>query len=188
MPDTAPLSPGESEDLLPAGLQTRDEVAALEKKAYLKGRRWALGHRRTPDRVLSEPFLRELHQRLFGTIWRSAGVYRRHDQPGVVNATLIPVAIMSATADATSWIAEESYFAREIAARFHHRLIGIHPFAHGNGRWSRLVTDALIVSLHEALPTWGVTSGVKPSRSAYGDALTHADAGDFEALMRFMWA
>lgn len=189
MPDqTAPLSPGETADLLPADLRTRGDLAAFEKAALLKGRRWALSHRRTPDRVLTEPFLRELHERMFGTTWRWAGVYRTHDQPGVVNAALIPVAIMSATADASSWIAEEAYFAREIAARFHHRLIGIHPFVHGNGRWSRLATDTLILSLHEPLPNWGTSSGAPPSRSSYGDALTHADAGDYEVLMRFMWA
>lgn len=183
-----PLTPGESDDLLPVGLRTRDEVAAHEKAALLKGRRWALSHRRSPERVLSEPFLRELHHKLFGNTWRWAGIYRTTDQPGVVNAALIPVALMSASADAISWISEESYFAREIAARFHHRLIGIHPFVHGNGRWSRLATDALVVALHEPLPNWGATSGAPPSRSSYGDALTHADAGDFEVLMRFMWA
>ena len=188
MPDPTPLSSGEVEDLLPAGLRTRADVAAFEKAAYLKGRRWALSHRRTPERVLTVPFLRELHTRIFGHTWKSAGDFRTHDQPGVVNAALIPVALMSATADANSWIAEETYFAREIAARFHHRLIGIHPWVHGNGRWSRLATDTLILSLHEPLPNWGSTSGAPPSRSAYGDALTHADAGDYEVLMRFMWA
>jgi fido (protein-threonine AMPylation protein) len=47
--------------------------------------------------------------------------------------------------DAGYWIDHQSYPPDELAVRFHHRLVSVHPFPNGNGRWSRLVADVLIV-------------------------------------------
>jgi Fic family protein len=42
-----------------------------------------------------------------------------------------------------------------IAARFHHRLVWIHPFPYGNGRHARLLTD-LVLAANGAEPfAWG---------------------------------
>jgi fido (protein-threonine AMPylation protein) len=42
----------------------------------------------------------------------------------------------------------------ECAIRFGYRLVVIHPFPNGNGRWSRLASDALIVALGGPRFTW----------------------------------
>ncbi len=43
----------------------------------------------------------------------------------------------------------------EIAVRFHHRLVQIHPFPNGNGRHARLVADLLVMRLGGERFSWG---------------------------------
>jgi fido (protein-threonine AMPylation protein) len=42
-----------------------------------------------------------------------------------------------------------------LAVRFHHRLVFVHPFPNGNGRWSRMAADLLIVQHGGSRFTWG---------------------------------
>jgi len=77
---------------------------------------------------------------------------------------------------------------RLCAVRFGYRLVVIHPFPNGNGRWSRLAADALIVALGAPRFTWGGRSVVEPSklRRSYIAALQSADTNrDFGTLIAF---
>jgi fido (protein-threonine AMPylation protein) len=69
-------------------------------------------------------------------------------------------------AKAVDWVAHATYPTDEIAARFHHRLVQIHPFPNGNGRHGRLMADALLVELGASPFTW--------------------DAGDYALLLGFV--
>ena len=63
------------------------------------------------------------------------------------------------------------------AAASHHRLMWIHPFLDGNGRVTRLYTDACFSRL--PLPgygLWNVSRGLSRRRNDYMAALTHGDA------------
>lgn len=53
--------------------------------------------------------------------------------------------------DCKRWIEHDTYTPDEIAARFHHRLVYIHPYANGNGngRHARLAADLLLVSMKQ---------------------------------------
>jgi fido (protein-threonine AMPylation protein) len=76
----------------------------------------------------------------------------------------------------------------ECAIRFGYRLVVIHPFPNGNGRWSRLAADALIVALGGSRFSWGGASlnGATQLRRNYITALGAADAAsDFGPLMTF---
>jgi fido (protein-threonine AMPylation protein) len=94
-------------------------------------------------------------------------------------------------ADANAWLADTSaarYSNDECAIRFGYRLVVIHPFPNGNGRWSRLASDALIVALGGSRFTWGGASLKEPGalRRDYISALQTADTtGEFEPLMAF---
>ena len=57
--------------------------------------------------------------------------------------------------NARYWIEHGSYAADELAVRLHHRLVVVHPFPNGNGRWSRLAADTLIVRRTGTRFTWG---------------------------------
>jgi Fic/DOC family len=76
----------------------------------------------------------------------------------------------------------------ECAIRFGYRLVVVHPFPNGNGRWSRLVSDALIVALGGTRFSWGGAALTEPGRLRrdYITALAAADAdGDLEPLIAF---
>lgn len=95
--------------------------------------------------------------------------------------------------DVDTWIEYSSYDADEIAARFHHKLLLIHPFPNGNGRHARLATDVLLIKqLGKSAFTWGSASignGIDKEdqvRSMYINALREADRGDYQALLTFV--
>jgi fido (protein-threonine AMPylation protein) len=76
----------------------------------------------------------------------------------------------------------------QIAIRFHHRLVSIHPFPNGNGRHARLIADVLIEQLGAPRFSWGgSTSLVDASslRQPYITALQRADRGDISDLLSF---
>lgn len=89
--------------------------------------------------------------------------------------------------DARYWVEHQSLPPDEIAVRFSHRLVAIHPFPNGNGRFSRLVGDLLAEQLGRPRFTWGSANLVDASqtRRAYVDALRAADGHDFELLIAF---
>ena len=76
----------------------------------------------------------------------------------------------------------------EIAVRFHHRLVLIHPFPNGNGRHARLDRRC---TAHEAGPPCihlgrrRIWSRPGEARAKYLEALREADNGDIHPLLRF---
>jgi fido (protein-threonine AMPylation protein) len=78
----------------------------------------------------------------------------------------------------------------ELAARFHHQLVLIHPFPNGNGRCCRLIADLLLQKMGLEPFTWGSgghASLVSQSemRAEYLAALRAADQGDISPLLAF---
>ena len=84
-------------------------------------------------------------------------------------------------------IERRTYPPDEIAVRFHHRLVVIHPFPNGNGRHARLMADLLMLSLGYIPFTWGSKDLVSRGelRIKYLDALREADSGKIEPLVEF---
>lgn len=80
-----------------------------------------------------------------------------------------------------------AYPPAEIGARFHHRLVSIHPFANGNGRHARLMADLLMENMGEKPLTWGRTNlaSAGEARARYIAALQAADRGDLKPLIAF---
>jgi Fic family protein len=62
------------------------------------------------------------------------------------------------------------------AAASHHRLMWIHPFLDGNGRVTRLYTDALFRKLLPGYGIWNVSRGLARNRERYYNALAQADS------------
>ena len=74
-PDGAtPISPEERDELIPDHITTRDQRNDWEHGNILEAQEWAFD--RNHDDVLSVPFLRELHRRMFGETWEWAGQFR----------------------------------------------------------------------------------------------------------------
>jgi fido (protein-threonine AMPylation protein) len=68
-PDDAatPLTPEEMRDLIPAHIAYRRELNEAEQENIMLAQAWALGR---PRDLLSERFVRDLHRRMLGDVWR----------------------------------------------------------------------------------------------------------------------
>lgn len=88
--------------------------------------------------------------------------------------------------DARLWMSEGVYVPDERVARFHHRLVWIHPFPNGNGRFSRAAADLLMRWLGGPMFTWGIGLADAEARTRYIEALRAADRGEFGLLLRFV--
>ncbi len=180
-----PLAEEEKDDLIPTWITLRSELNEAEQANIVQGSEWALARRRN---VLDERFLCRLHQRMFGQVWRWAGGFRHSARNIGVNAYRIPSELRQLVDDCRYWIDHESYEPDEIAVRFHHRLVQIHPFPNGNGRHARLATDLLLIAINRPRFTWGQINlvDVSATRQRYIDALRAADRHDYGPLHNFV--
>ena len=187
---TTPIDPDEAEGLLQPHVTTRGELDELEEANIQLGLEWAqrravLGRKRVD--VLTEPFLYELHKRMFVEVWAWAGEVRRTDKNIGVDRHVVRAEVRKLIADARFWRENEVYAADELAVRFHHRLVLVHPFPNGNGRHSRLMADLIVQQLGRPPFSWGggsLTSTFE-LRTAYIAALHRADSGELQPLLDF---
>jgi Fic-DOC domain mobile mystery protein B len=136
--------------------------------------------------ILTDGFVRDLHRRMFGQVWRWAGRYRTTDKNLGHPWPQIPAHVRLLCEDTAYWIREQTYGWDELAARFHHRLVAIHPFPNGNGRHARLMTDTLLKKNGLPMFTWGqATLRAGEARARYLDALRAADDRQFGRLIAF---
>ena len=180
-----PLTEEERAELIPAWLTLRAELNEVEQDSIMEASEWAFARRRN---VLDERFLQELHRRMFGRVWRWAGEFRRTARNIGVDAYRIPTDLRQLLDDCRFWIDNETYEPGEIAVRFHHRLVQIHPFPNGNGRHARMATDLLLISLRKPGFSWGRTNLVDAgqTRQQYIEALRAADGHDYGPLQNFV--
>jgi Fic-DOC domain mobile mystery protein B len=152
---------------------------------------WVNSLRLTPEMIADEAWLKELHRRMYNRVWEWAGQYRAADRNIGVPHWQVRVAMRDTEADTRAWLADTSRSRMgndEIAVRLGWRLVAIHPFPNGNGRWSRLVSDRMSVALGGSRFTWGGVSLTSPGalRRIYIDALQIADVnGDLCPLIAF---
>jgi Fic-DOC domain mobile mystery protein B len=181
-----PLSAEESIGLLPS-LSTRDELNQWERENILKAGVWANGLALKPLELLTEGFIRTLHSRMFEDTWKWAGQYRKTEKNIGVPVPEICDKIAILLGDVRFWIVKTTYEPNEIAVRFHHRLVWIHPFPNGNGRCSRLIADLLIQALGKETFSWGTRDLNKlgEARVTYLAALRLADEGNIQPLLAF---
>jgi Fic-DOC domain mobile mystery protein B len=182
--NATPLKPEEREGLIPTHVTLRSELNELEQQNILEADRWAFGRKRN---VVDEAFLRGLHRRMFNRVWRWAGTYRTSERNLGIAPYRIEPELRAIIDDARYWIGHLVYKHDELAVRFHHRLVSVHPFPNGNGRWSRLAADLLIVQQGGGRFTWGRANIQADSnvRRAYIEALHAADNHDLAPLTNF---
>jgi Fic-DOC domain mobile mystery protein B len=185
------LSPEEREGLIPSYITFHHELNEAEQGNILAATRWLKVRRSwlTEPEMVEESFVREVHRRMFSKVWRWAGDYRRTDKNIGVPFYGIELEMRLLVDNAKAWMQYRSYHPDEIALRFHHKLVFIHPFPNGNGRLSRLIADVLIVKLGGRPFTWGgatdLTDAHSEMRSVYHAALRKADGNEFADLLRF---
>ena len=182
-PGQTPISPEEAIGLL-LDIKTLEELDLAEQRNVRSAQIYYFQIRKTPIAVIDEPFVREVHHRMFDRVWSWAGSLRRSDKNLGVAWPEIPVAYRQLRDDTRYWIENATYPADEIAIRYQHRLVSIHLFSNGNGRHSRLMADLLAESLGERRFDWGIALG-PAAREHYLRALRAADAGDIGPFLHF---
>ena len=124
---------------------------------------------------------------MLGTVWNWAGKFRTTERSIGIAPHQIQIDLRQLLDDARYWIDNDTYEPDEIAVRFHHRLVWIHPFSNGNGRHARMAADLLAVAHGRPRFTWGRSSLVEASeaREGYITALRAADRHEIEPLLEF---
>lgn len=189
-PGATPLDADELASLIPGHITTQGELNEWEQLNIVEGERWA---RRQRKEILDEGFLRQLHKQMFGETWKWAGEFRKSDKNIGVDWRHIGVELKKLLDDVRYQVEHGSFPADEIAVRFHHRLVAIHPFPNGNGRHARLMADLLVERLGQPRFSWGSKSlpanaglvDATDTRTDYIAALQAADARDIAPLIAF---
>ncbi len=179
-----PLTPEEREQLIPSYITLRYELNEAEQinigagstlGRCSQGRhpRWHLSRRTAPEDVCD--------------VWRWAGRYRTTARDIGIDAHRIADEVQQAIGDARYWVEHATYSPDEIAVRFSHRIVAIHPFPNGNGRFSRLVGDLLVGRLGQPPFPWGRQSllSAGETRARYVAALKTADNHNLAPLLLF---
>lgn len=181
------LSLEERKGLKPAYITYRSELNREEQENILKAEKWLFARRIAAMDVIDQGFICQVHKRMYGDVWDWAGKYRQSDRNIGVDYYRIHQEIRVFVDDVRYWLEHAIYSADELAVRFHHRLVWIHPFPNGNGRLSRLIADRLVVGLGGPRFTWGRVHLVKAgdARARYVEALREADGHDLTALLAF---
>jgi Fic-DOC domain mobile mystery protein B len=183
-----PLDEDEKEGLLIPTITTREELDEFEQLGVEKANEWLLARKLSVNKILTVEFVKDLHKRMFGDIWKWAGEFRKTNKNIGVDKFMIGDDIKNLIDDCTYWIENKISSEDEIAVRLSHRMVLIHPFANGNGRHSRLIADVLVTKgFSKPYFTWGSVSLTKQSeaRTKYLSALRDADKNDYKLLIKF---
>jgi Fic-DOC domain mobile mystery protein B len=185
-----PIRREEAEQLIPR-ISTMGELNEYEALNILRAREWVFDARtiKSVD-PLDEPYVRDLHYRMFDNVWKWAGKYRQTERNIGCDPREILQRIPQLLANTRYWLENKTFPIDEALLRFHHQLTTIHPFANGNGRHARMIADVLAVKYSQAEFTWGAGRDlVAPgdARTSYLAALRALDANDndIKPLMEF---
>jgi Fic-DOC domain mobile mystery protein B len=183
-----PIDEEEKEGLLIPTITTRRDIDEFEQLGVEEAIEWSRKRKFDLEQILSEEFVMELHKKMFEDVWKWAGQRRTSGKNIGVDKDQIGVELKKLFDDCRYWIEHNVFIEDEIAVRFSHRMVSIHPFPNGNGRHSRLIADILISQVF-ARPvfTWGSINLTTPgaARSKYLEALREADQGGYKTLIQF---
>ena len=170
-----PLPPELSQGLKKKNIQTIGELDEYEEQNITSGLIWLKKQKKD---CIDYAFWLQLHKKLFGNVWSWAGKIRTHElqNPDFLTVSELWTSIRSLEQDVSFWLENRTYSAKEIVARFHERLLTIHPFSNGNGRFSRIIVEFFCQQQGIPIPTWGAVllSDHKKRRSTYIQAIVMA--------------
>ena len=183
--NSTPLTEEEKQQLKAKWITTRTELNELETKGIADAEIWLLKNKKD---ILNETFIKNLHKKMFGDIWKWAGTFRTTERNIGVAPYEIQPKLKILLDDVRFWIDNRTFSPKEIAIRFHHRLVQIHPFPNGNGRISRLMADLLMKQFGLPVLDWGSgnLTEISELRKKYISALQDADNGDYSSLVNFI--
>lgn len=169
-------------------ISTQVQLNELEQLNIENAIAWTLTRKLDSTNVLSEQFVKQLHKKMYGSVWKWAGEFRKTEKNIGVKAFQISTELKYLLDDVIFWVEHQTYSPEEIAIRFKHRLVSIHCFPNGNGRHSRLMADCIMIFVFRLNAfSWNQSNLVSTTtmRKKYIGALKQADAGCIKSLIEF---
>ncbi|MFC8531286.1 Fic family protein [Nocardia sp. NPDC057227] len=103
------------------------------------------------DELLTDHFLRDLHQRLYKDIWQWAGIFRRRElNIGVAPEQIAVELRTSLDSIRYRWMHTNDWTSRQLGIAVHAETVRIHPFTDGNGRTTRLLADLVFAAAQDS--------------------------------------
>lgn len=173
--------------LIPTWVHNLNDLNRVEAENISHAQRKYLKKSADPKEWFFVDELKAIHRTMFGNVWNWAGMYRKSVTSIGIKPSLISAQLGEFCLEVISWSQNsvELTFI-EMAARIHHKLVFIHPFENGNGRFSRLISDRFLLAWHCSHPVWPSLNKESNARKEYIKTLKSADAGDYEPLIKFM--
>lgn len=166
-------------------IQTRDELNALEffniNKAHEK---YLLRRPSIKKAPFTYAWFLKVHREMYEDVWVWAGMIRKSNKNIGIDKSQVREALKALEKDYHVWI-ESKMNRDEAAARLHHRLVWIHPFENGNGRWARLIANIYLKQNDLPLIVWPEKELLEKGsvRKQYLEALRKADEHDLKSLI-----
>jgi Fic-DOC domain mobile mystery protein B len=187
-----PIDADAARDLLQPQITTQAQLNEAEQANIIEAQLWT--RTRKHRNVLDEQFIKNVHKRMFGDVWKWAGKFKRTDHLNERFARRGEVGIrLNQLLENTKHRLEHRTPPDRkewdlFGAEFHHQLVLVHAFANGNGRHAREITDLFLIAQGQKPFTWGSESLAEPSetRNRYIHALHAADDGDCSKLVLFV--
>lgn len=183
-----PLDEDEKEGLKINSITTQGELNEFEQLNIEKAIEWTIHTKLKRERILTEKFIKDLHNKMYGDVWEWAGKFRKSDKNLGIRWSQIGIALKKLLEDTKYWTDNCTYSPEEVSIRFKHRIVTIHCFPNGNGRHSRLMADIIMESIFKKeIFSWHKSNMVKAddTRKEYIDALKDADKGNIKPLIEF---
>jgi Fic-DOC domain mobile mystery protein B len=183
-----PLDEEEKEGLKIKSITTQGELDEFEQLNIEKAVEWTIRANLKLEKILTEKFIKDLHKKMYGDVWKWAGEFRKTDKNIGISWTQVRIELKNLLDDTKFWIENKTFQPEEIAIRFKHRIVSIHCFPNGNGRHSRMMADIIMESIFgKEIFSWHQSNMVKANetRKEYIKALRKADNGNVAPLIKF---
>jgi len=183
-----PLDEDEKESLKIKSITTQGELDEFEQLNIETAVEWTIHANLNPEIILTEKFIKNLHKKMYGDVWKWAGQFRKSNKNIGIEWTKIEIELKTLLDDVKFWIDNNTFSPEEISIRCKHRIVAIHCFPNGNGRHSRMIADIIMEHIF-GLPifSWNQSNMVKAgdTRKKYITALRKADQGEITDLIKF---
>lgn len=183
-----PLEDSVRKGLIPTHVNDMTELYEYEIENIALGIEWIKKTKKNHRDYLT---WLEVHKHMLSKVWVWAGKFRTRELANIdflMPYNVGPELILLQD-NFIYWVENRSFEEKQLIASFHERLLTIHPFNDGNGRWSRLLTNMISEREGFRVPSWGVSIiDDEERRSRYILAVKKArHEGTYLDLIDFMY-
>lgn len=163
-------------------IATREQLDIAEYENNIKAdKKYLLKKLTAKYAPFTYKWLLQVHKDMFGEVWDWAGIIRNSEKSVGVPVVKIPFELQRILFDFHTWEKEKMPMI-EMVTRLHHRLVQVHPFENGNGRWARMIANICLHKKRLPIIEWPKDKVIRPK---YLAALKAADHGDYEQILKF---